>query len=363
MAEYPGVRAKGAGIEIRYQAGGKRRSVYIDKAATATNKADAARYRKRLVEQANLGEQDQENATFEDCCSGFLSDKAQSLKPSTVDGYKSKLEVYWSPLSMQLIRTIRLSDIKAIDRAVPWQSQKTRRDAHAVLRGVFDWAIGEELATENPASKLTVGAWQRPAVDAFSDAERAALMAELRGAFRVFYGLMFEGGFRTGELQALRWSAVHGDYIEISASMYRGEEGSPKTHQTRQVLLTDTAQALVKGFTESRFDPSGYVFVSRRGEPYSTDRSLTIAFRNACKRAGVRYRRPYYCRHTFATRAIAAGIDPSFVARQMGDLVETVLRHYTGWNNARDREQLARLSGEFAGKEKPRITKNPAKRG
>lgn len=146
MARFRGVRPKGAGIEIRYQAGGERRSVYLDTPPTESGLADAARYRKRLIEQERLGDPEIRPATFESCCNGFLAEKRKSLKPSTMHGYQSKLEVYWSPLATKQIRTIRIADLKQIDRGVEWSSQKTRRDAHATLRRLYAETPTTELA-------------------------------------------------------------------------------------------------------------------------------------------------------------------------------------------------------------------------
>lgn len=357
MAKLAGVRAKGSGIEIRYQVGGKRRSVSVKKAPTDGNLADAARYRKRLIELAAIGDPERQNATWEDCAQGFITDKDAILKPSTVDAYKSKLLVYWSALGAMQVRAIRLSDLKAELAKVVFRSQKTRREVVAVARGVFEWAIRAELCDANPAALLEVGGWQRPAIDAFTDAERIAILAELSGRHRVFYGLMFETGARTGELIALQWLDVRSDRIRIHQSTYRGAVGSTKTHQVRDVLLTAEAQALLAGHTETRFRKD-WVFLSQYGTPYTTDRGLTWGFRTACKRAGVRYRRPYYCRHTFASRALSAGCEPSWVAEQMGDRIETVVRHYAKWlGGDRDRAQLGKFerSGESVGPEK---TKN-----
>jgi integrase len=346
MAKHRGVYAKGAGIEIRYQVDGKRRSRYVDKPATPGNLANAARFRSKLIEAARIGESgDTRSQSFAECCEAFLSDKSRALKPSTVNGYRSKLEVYWGDLAERPIRSVRLADLREIDRSVEWRSQKTRRDAHAVLSGVFAWAIAEELADDNPARRLTAGEWQRPDLDPFDDAERLAVLAALRDGFRVFYGLMFETGMRTGELIALQWRDVHRDHVDVTGSTWRGKRGTVKTHQTRRVLLTAAARELLADQKpRTRFDPSGYVFISSRGTPYATDRPLTWAFRVACRNAGLRYRRPYYCRHTFATRAIMAGVQPAFVARQMGDRLETVMRHYARWiSGDRDRMELAKL--------------------
>jgi integrase len=348
MARYRGVRPKGNGIQIIYQLDGKRHWQLIDQAPTDRNLADAARLRQRLIESARLVGSEAEPAapatqSFEECCRLFLAEKASTLKPSTIDGYRSKLEFYWSPLAAMDIRAIKLTDLKTLDRAVEWKSQKTRKDAHSVLRGVFAWAIAEELTDDNPATRLRSGAWQRPEIDAFTDEERRKIMAELDGTARVFYGLMFEVGARTGELMGLRWADVGADTLRIERSVYRGEDGSTKTHQGRSVLLTRAAQELLKNHTSSRF-AGKHVFLTQYGEPYSIDRGLTFAFKLACTRAGVRYRRPYYCRHSFATRALMAGCQPSWVAAQLGDRLETVLRHYARWiSGDRDRAELAKF--------------------
>lgn len=347
MARYRGVRPKGNGIQIVYQLNGKRHWQFIEQVPTDRNLADAARLRQKLIETARLGDTETaaapESKTFEECCRLFLEEKSANLKQSTLDGYRSKLEFYWSPLAAMDIRAIKLTDLKTLDRAVEWKSQKTRKDAHSVLRGVFAWAIAEELTDDNPANRLRAGAWQRPEIDAFTDEERLKILAELEGTARVFYGLMFEVGARTGELIGLRWSDVVGDTLRIERSVYRGKDGSTKTHQSRSVLLTKEAQRLLKGHTSSRFG-GAHVFLNQYGEPFHNDRGLTFAFRLACSRAGVRYRRPYYCRHSFATRALMAGCQPSWVASQLGDRLETVLRHYARWiTGDRDRAELAKL--------------------
>lgn len=358
MAKYPGVRPKAGGIEIRYtDARGRRRSEWIKKNPTDANLADAARHRRRLIEADAIGDSrtPRENRTFEFCCRAYLLEKAKSLKPSTIHGYQSKLECYWSRLARHDIATIKLPELKAIDRSIDWASQKTRREAHAVLRGVFKWAMQEELTTDNPAAHLQAGAWAKPEIDAFSDDERIRILAELPPASRAFYGLMFETGARTGELLALRWQDVSRDSIRITGSTYRGKVGTTKTHQERTVLLTDEAKRILKGHTESKFK-GGFVFVTQYGTPYATERGLSLAFKLACKRAGVRYRRPYNCRHTFATSAIMAGAKLGWVAKQMGDRMETVMRHYAQWiSGDQDLAELEKLNSR--GKTGEEITK------
>ncbi len=46
---------------------------------------------------------------------------------------------------------------------------------------------------------------------------------------------------------------------------------------------------------------------------------------------GIRYRRPYNMRHTYATALLMADMNHSFCAKQLGHSVEMFQRTYTKW--------------------------------
>jgi|14BtaG_2_1085337.scaffolds.fasta_scaffold16821_3 integrase len=362
MAEYPGVRPKGNGIEIRWQVRGQKYSLYIDETPTQTGLKNAARYRKSLIKQTKLGEYiepgDVENPLFSDVCNRFLHHKSKELKQSTLDDYKKKLECYWSTLSNLYIRDIKLAHLRSADRDIHWKNPKTRRNALSILRGVFNFAVDEDIIEVSPAIKLKSGKWQKPEIDAFSYNEKESILKNLAGKYHLFYLLMFETGARTGELQALQWCDVRGNSLRIERSMYDGKTSGTKTHQARFVLLTDRAKQALNDFTETRF-LGEWVFLNHYGNPYGVDSNLSSAFNKARELAGVRYRRPYYCRHSYATHALMAGVNPAFIAKQMGDRVETVLRNYATWISGEDdRKELEKINqtGKTLGKQKEKRT-------
>ncbi len=69
----------------------------------------------------------------------------------------------------------------------------------------------------------------------------------------------------------------------------------------------------------------------------------------ALKVLGIRYRRPYNMRHTYATAMMMAGMTPAFCARELGHSVEMFLRTYAKWvDNVRDDAEMARLESSMA---------------
>lgn len=344
MAEFKGVRATGGGIQIRWQVRGRKFSQFLDVKPTPTALQDAARLRRKLIEEASLGVSGPtERISFEEACKGFLKDITATRTPSTALTYRRRLEARWSALAGSQVHTITLAQLRAVDREQEWVSQKTRRDAQSVLAGVLQWCVSEGYIEHNPARALSAGPWQRREIDPFTADELAAIFAELRGQPATLYRLMAETGMRTGEVCGLQWSDVEPDAILVQATLWKGERRSTKTHQSRRVMLTNAAKAILKNHTATRFAGT-WVFTTQYGNPYSEEH-LTDAWKAAVDRAGVRYRRPYTLRHTYASRALSAGVELAWLAEQLGDRIETVLRHYARWAGSKERDarELAKL--------------------
>jgi integrase len=62
---------------------------------------------------------------------------------------------------------------------------------------------------------------------------------------------------------------------------------------------------------------SPYVFVNTEGRPILQDK-LREHWARVMKKRGLKYRRMYETRHTFASWALAAGETPEWVARTLG---------------------------------------------
>lgn len=59
---------------------------------------------------------------------------------------------------------------------------------------------------------------------------------------------------------------------------------------------------------------------------------------------GIRCRPPYNCRHTYATICSMSGLNPAFIAQQLGHSVQMLLSTYARWlNSSSDWSELERL--------------------
>ena len=351
MAKFTGVRSHGGGIEIRWQYNGQSYSRFLNQVANETNLQEAARQRKKFIELCRLGEYEEVtllSLTFLDVAQEMLAYKALHNKQSTLDNMLSKLNSHWSTLFELQIDTISLSDIRKAERALSKLSPKTRKNSLSDLKQVFNYAISEQYITDNPCRTLQPPKVQKKRIDSFSREEKESILERLASKYHLFYLFMLDSGMRTGEVQGLQWIDIQGDYAHVERSIYRGQVTTTKTHQARQVLLSPRTLLALKEHQPYRFK-SKWLFTPRNSElPYATDRALTQVFKRACEAAGVRYRRPYYCRHTYATLALKAGVSPIVVAKQIGDRLETMQRNYADVmaedNDRRELEKALRSS-------------------
>ena len=175
-----------------------------------------------------------------------------------------------------------------------------------------------------------------------------------------FFEFSFYTGMRPGEAMALRWSEVDTRSRRAKVCrirLYGKIKERTKTKVSREVLLNDRAlQALEKArlLTAARSD---YVFApegsGERSELYI--RSETGAKRywlSALRKSGIRYRRMYDTRHTYATMCLMSGMNPAFIAAQLGHSVQVLLSTYAKWISS---------SSDFAELEKLDLPKNGTK--
>ncbi|WP_050805286.1 tyrosine-type recombinase/integrase, partial [Halomonas sp. HAL1] len=148
-------------------------------------------------------------------------------------------------------------------------------------------------------------------------------------------------GLRSSELVGLEWGDIdwRQNRCRITRAITQASKGEAETTKTtagtRTIdLLPRALEALKAQKAMSYLHPSGRVFINpRTGEPWTGEQAIRkTLWTHALKRSGVRYRRPYQTRHTYASMMVSAGEPLALVSKQMGHTsVVTTARIYAGW--------------------------------
>ena len=96
------------------------------------------------------------------------------------------------------------------------------------------------------------------------------------------------------------------------------------------------------------FNPQLVRKSSNVGYHYKVD-SIGDSWEAALKRAGLRHRKAYQSRHTYACWSLSAGANPSFIASQMGHTsAQMVFNVYGAWMADSNSDQIALLNQKLS---------------
>ena len=224
-------------------------------------------------------------------------------------------------------------------------SAKTRNNIATVIRQPFVLALRDGRIKDNPAQHLANAKVQKEAPDPFTLEEAEAILGHLKNqpVFHNYFELAFFSGMRTSELIALTWHDI--DFQRQSARVNKasvaGEMKSTKTYSYRDIELNSRALAALRRQWQKTGLAGGFVFINpKTGHPFENDKVPWRPWQSAIKIAGVRYRKPYNTRHTFATLNLMAGANPMWVARQMGHTtMKMLLENYSRWIDLADKQR------------------------
>lgn len=194
---------------------------------------------------------------------------------------------------------------------------------------------------------------------------------------RNLWTLAISTGMRHGELRALSWEDVDTKNwtIKICRNLpIKGHFTPPKTASgVRIITLTSLAINALKSqmlytkmcrpievdihlreYGKIRKDSCSFIFRPRQsgnnnagGEWYSPG-SMRLSWNSIMKKAGIRHRKSYESRHTFACWALSAGANPNFIAEQMGHTsAQMVYTVYGKWMADNNSSQLDILNASF----------------
>ncbi|MBF8779983.1 site-specific integrase [Pseudomonas fulva] len=279
----------------------------------------------------------------------WLAGKKQHVSSSTFEGYRKLVELRLVPaLGPTLLIDLKRKTVRDWLNTLE-VSNKTLSNIQSCLRSALNDAVdNEELIDTNPLASWTFSRKDQVKeddVDPFSPEEQRAILAALDGQAKNLVQFALWTGMRTSELVALDWGDI--DWLKgevyVTRAMTQAAAGKAEVTKTlsgkrRIKLLAPALEALVAQKAHT-FLADNEIFQNPRTlERWAGDQPIRkTMWHLAMKKAGVRYRRPYQTRHTYASMMLTAGEHPMWVARQMGHSDWTMIaRVYGRWMPSAD---------------------------
>jgi integrase len=199
-----------------------------------------------------------------------------------------------------------------------------------LMASCWDWAQGQyHVSEENPFRGFNdrfepSSEKQRP--KPFTIREIELILNGFKGSayyahYLDYVAFLLGVGCRIGEAAGLRWQHVADDCesVHFCRSITRGQEGPTKTKKERTVNLSPVITAMLKARKVAQQpQPNDLVFFTPTGLPINDLNFRRRAWTQVLKAAGVVYRKPYTCRSTALSHALAKGEDYISVAKAAG---------------------------------------------
>lgn len=249
-----------------------------------------------------------------------------------------------------------------------------------VLSGMFKFSTMNGYMDKSPFDGIDPLRKSRSDPDPLTRDEYQRFIDKCPGEqIRNLWVIAVNTGMRHGEICALSWEDIDTKNWTITISRniaIKGHFTPPKTEcGNRTITLTDAAiQALksqmkytrlgtrhevevhLREFGKIRKDQCTFVFVPKltarngRGGDWYAPGSFAATWNTILTRAGIRHRRAYESRHTFACWALSAGANPNFIASQMGHTsAQMVYSVYGKWMTDNNTNQMEILNANFGG--------------
>lgn len=374
-----GLEVRGDAIRISFAWGGARRRETVPYPPTRAGIAAASRLRDQVRSLIRHGLMDE--AKYAELFPGSAAAEVESaqsfgayaqlwldsreIAAGTRLNYKSALNGYWMKhLAVTPLTSITPALLRRITAEIQWSSPGVKRNALTKLGTILASAVADGLLPKNPAESIERPKRSRKEIDPLSQDEADRIIAWLYQVehwpsriYAAFFEFVFYTGLRLSEATALRWDAVDLEkrvaHVRRTVALGKVEERT-KTGRDRFVLLNERAlHALqyAREYAQRRAQGDGRV----KDFPYCFPPSKNAAFvkqtsdlhhqwRPALGALGIRYRPPYNARHTYATMCLMSGMNPAFIAQQLGHSVQMLLSTYARWlSSSSDWDELQKL--------------------
>ena len=258
---------------------------------------------------------------FGELAQEWIKIKAKEIKSSTLRDYRGSMNYHILPkIGNRPISELGYLEVQRLISNLDC-SGKRLKNVLVPMREVFKFAQLAGFIEKNPMTLIKSPKVSKPDIDPLSMEEVALFLETVSPRYTNFFTVAFFTGMRFGEMAALKWKNV--DFrlviIKVRETRVRGEEGPPKTKRSiRDITMLPPVVQALRDQRKYTMGKSEYVFLNQYGRTLLPDSVNSHVWKTALRKAGLRERRLYETRHTFATLMLDGGELPGWVQRMMG---------------------------------------------
>lgn len=264
-----------------------------------------------------------------------------SVRSSTLEGYRGYIERNIKPyLGDQPVGKVTREDVQKLYRELQKNGRKefhpehghklssaTIRRIHGVFHQAMDAAVRENLIARNPTEGITLPKKKTAPKQILNDDQLERFMKAIRAdsVWHDFFYTELTTGLRQGEICGLMWSdfdEAHGT-LSVRRTLHTKKGGKLVAGETKTgtgkrtiTLPPSTAQLLAQ---RKKHSYSQWIFPHPlRPEQPTSPGTAYNHLKTLLKRAGLPSIRFHDLRHTFATHALASGVDAKTLSGILG---------------------------------------------
>lgn len=298
----------------------------------------------------------------------YTTTAATRVRPSTLRGYRSKIDNYLIPA----LGNRRLTKLTALDIEKAWAamilrglSPRTVAQAHAILHNALSRAVKAGLIPSNPADLVDKPPVQREPPTVLDPPTVRLILDTTHGdRMEARWWVALTLALRQGEALGLTWNDIDLDRgtVTVRHALQRAPGGGmthvqPKSRAGyRTIPMTPETQAALAAHRDRQdrerdlagtvwADQLGLVFTQANGRPLSPEMD-SRAWHALLRRAGVPSTRLHTARHTAITMWLLAGV-PLHIAKVWAghSSVQMTSDTYGGYIPQMHEQGMAALSG------------------